>query len=526
MDIEMKNKLIYLSSVIMVCLLPATLQSQHRSEKRHYTFEKIELKNPWLKTGNGAGLVFNKADNYANVGGYFTTESGDYRNFDDPSKYSVVGIETKSYTKMGKVYFYGSFNYDYGVNQDLAWRGTIYPRANLNPITDSIPGKVLRESYIMTGKVGYKLNDRVSIGAEFDYNTSTAAKRVDGRNLNTLSMMNVSPGITYKGGILNLGFNLNYKRDVEEVEYDFIGDITGKKLFYMEGLWFQSSSGISSTVDDKRKYIKDIFGASIQAHLRTGELCFFNQFSASYGNTNNVEEDNFTKRYAAIEHLNYEYDGRLRLTTNNLDHFLLLSFASEEDLSYSIVNSYDRIPGETNQWAYFEHGKDLRYVTEHQKYGAEYKMFIRDGEWRCNWILSAGVNSNKYEKSYKLFPARYSQDFTINELFVKANRDFSLSEISSIDISVNGSVYNADGNMLDVYRPLDSGALALNQSLLEQDFAYQTADRFVAGLGMKYRRMVNMDKGSSIYLGASYNHMDAGDLGNRGYFSLSFGMNF
>jgi len=80
--------------------------------------------------------------------------------------------------------------------------------------------------------------------------------------------------------------------------------------------------------------------------------------------------------------------------------------------------------------------------------------------------------------------------------------------------------------MLDVYRPLDSGALALNQSLLEQDFAYQTADRFVAGLGMKYRRMVNMDKGSSIYLGASYNHMDAGDLGNRGYFSLSFGMNF
>ena len=113
----MKNRLTYISGVIAICLLPGLLYSQQISEKKHYTFEKIEMKSPWLLSGNGAGIVFNTAQNFANVGAYMTNESGSYRNFNQPESYSTFGIETKSYTKIKEVYFYGSFKYDYGIDR-------------------------------------------------------------------------------------------------------------------------------------------------------------------------------------------------------------------------------------------------------------------------------------------------------------------------------------------------------------------------------------------------------------------------
>lgn len=522
----MKNKLIYILSVIAICLLPNLSFSQQRLQKKNYTFEKIEMKNPWLLSGNAAGLVFNKAQNFANVEGFYTNESGGYRNFNDPKSYTTYGLETKSYTKIKDVYFYGSFKYDYGVNQDLAWRGTVYPESTLNPILDSVPGKALRESYIMTAKVGYNLNDHVSIGVEFDYNASTAAKRRDGRNLNTLSIMNIAPGVTFSTGALKLGLSLNYMRNVEEVEYKYIGETTGKSIYYMEGLWFYTTSGITSSTNLNRKYITDMFGGSIQAHVRTGNLCLFNQFAVNYGQEDDFEYYYFAKRYASVESLNYKYDGRFRLIGQSTDHTLSLSFVSKENLSSNIVNNYERVPDELNQWAFYEYGKTLRYMTNYQKYGAEYKALIRDGEWKSSWIFAAGVNHHIVEKDYKVYPALYHQEYSFTQFYARASRDFTLNETSLLNLELNGSLIDANGTKLEATNPLTTGSLKLNENLLNSDFAYNTAGRYSAGIGVKYMRMLNSENGSSVYLRANYNHIDAGDLGNRKFFSISLGLNF
>lgn len=522
----MKNKLIYISSVIVICLLPNLLYSQQVSPKKHYTFEKIETKNPWLLSGNAAGLVFNRAQNFSNLEGFYTNESGDYRNFDDPETYSTYGLETRSYTKINDVYFYGSFKYDYGVNENLAWRGTVYPESNLNPILDSIPGKVLRESYIMSAKVGYNLSDRISIGAEFDYNTSTAAKRKDGRNLNTLSMLSVSPGIIYRNNKLKLGLNLTYDRDVEEVKYEYVGETTGKEIYYMEGLWFYSTQGITTTANLERKYIRDIFGGAFQMHYRTGNLCIFNQFSAKYGQEDDGEDNNYNKRYAYVESLNYKYDGRFMLIGQNVDHILSLSYLGKENLSYNVVTNYERVPNELSQWDFYEYGKTLRYMTNYQKYGAEYKAFLKNDEWMSTWIFAAGINHLVSEKNYKVYPAHYKQDYSLNEIYLRASRDIDLNNKSSLNVELNGGYTTADGTMLEATNPLTSGALKLNENILKTDFDFYMADRFSAGIGAKYSRMLNLEKGSAVYLKANYKHIDAGDLGTRGFFALSLGLNF
>lgn len=523
----MKRRLKYISSVITICLLPALLFSQQISEKRHYTFEKIEMKTPWLLSGNGAGIVFNTAQNYANIGSYFTNESGTYKNFNQPENYSTFGIETKSYTKIKKVFFYGAFRYDYGINKDLAWRGTIYPGSNINTIVDSIPGKVLREDYVMNGKVGYNLSKKIAIGVAFDYQTSTAAKRVDGRNLNTLSKMSVSPGFTFTSKPLDAGLNLTYRRNVERLEYTYIGDKTGKSIYYMEGLWFYTVTGITNTTNLNRNYFQDLAGASIQAQLKAGKLTFFNQFSVEYGNEDDYEgsTSSASKRYAKVEKLNYVYDGVIRYSAGKTDHFLTLSFVNDENLSYNIINNYEPIPGEANSWTFYEYGKTLRYMTNYRKLGAEYKTYFRDGDWKCNWILAAGYNQHSVEKRYKAFPAYYYQDYTLNEIFARVNRDFDLNENASLNLDLNGAYIYGDGTKLRSYNPLTVGALKLNNSILDRDFDYNTAQRISVGGAIKYQRVLNATKENSIYCGLAYKYLTADDK-NRGFFSMSVGLNF
>jgi hypothetical protein len=520
----MKNRLTYISGVIAICLLPGLLYSQQISEKKHYTFEKIEMKSPWLLSGNGAGIVFNTAENFANVGAYMSNESGTYRNFNQPESYSTFGIETKSYTKIKNVYFYGSFKYDYGVNKNLAWRGTIYPGSNINTIVDSIPGKVLREDYIMSGKVGYNFSKKVSVGVAFDYQTSTAAKRIDGRNMNTLSKLNVSPGFTFSTKPVVLGLNLAYKRNVERLDYKFIGDNTGKSIYYMEGLWFYTVTGITNTTTLDRTYFQDTFGASLQAQVKVGNLSMFNQFSVDYGNENNHEK-NFSRRYAAVESLKYQYDGVIRYSTEKMDHFISLSFINDENLSYNIINNYELIPGEANNWAFFEYGKTLRYITNYQKLGAEYKTYIRDGEWKCSWIFAAGFNQHFVEKRYKAFPAYYNQDYTVNEFYLRINREFSVSDKASINLDLNGAYITGEGTKLRSYNPLTVGSLKLNNRILDADFAYNTADRVSVGGGVRYLRLLNPEKGNSVYCGVTYKYLTADDK-NRGFFTISLGLNF
>ena len=506
-------------------MLPALLFSQQISEKRHYSFEKIEMKTPWLLSGNGAGLAFNTAENYANFGTYFTNERGSYKNFNQPENYNTFGIETKSYTKVKKVFFYGAFRYDYGVNKNLAWRGTVYPGSNINTIVDSIPGKVLREDYLMSGKVGYKLSKKIAIGVAFDYQTSTAAKRIDGRNSNTLSKLSVSPGITLSTKPLDVGLNVTYKRNVERLNYTYIGDKTGKSIYYMEGLWFYTMTGITNTTVLDRYYFQDIFGASVQAHLKSGNLSFFNQFSVDYGNEDDYEGSNMSKRYAKVEILKYIYDGVLRYSAGKTDHFLSLSFVNDENLSYNIINNYELIPGEANNWAFFEYGKTLRYMSNYRKFGAEYKTYFREGEWKCNWILAAGYNQHSIEKRYKVFPAYYYQDYTLNEIYARVNRDFNLNESSTLNLDINGAYIYGDGSKLRSYNPLIVGALKLNNSILDNDFDYNTTERILIGGALKYQRVLNASKGNSFYCGLAYKYLAAGDK-NRGFFSMSVGLNF
>ena len=244
------------------------------------------------------------------------------------------------------------------------------------------------------------------------------------------------------------------------------------------------------------------------------------------GHENDYDGDSYSKRYAYTDILKYKYDGRFQYKGNGADHILSLSFLSDENASYYVVNSYEQIPEELNNYRYFEYGKVLRYMTNYQKYGAEYKTFIRDGEWKCSWILAAGVNRQIVEKDYRLYPAQYQQEITVDNAYLRVNKDFEIGDNSLFNLDLNGSYSTGKGDALDVKNPITVGSLRQNTNLLYTDFNYNTAEIISAGIGARYTRIMDSQKGRALYVGAAYKHYDAGDLGTRGVISLSLGMNF
>jgi len=539
----MKYKITYTIAIVAMVLQSGTLLAQKVSDKCLYYFDKLEKSAPWIISENGAGLVFNSAQNFSSFGAFYGNEEGDFKNYYDPTKYKTFGISTKSYVKSKGVYYFGELIYDYGIKNNQAWLGTIYPNTTNNPIVDSIPGKVLREDYYLNAKVGYPLSNSIAIGVNMNYHTATAAKRKDGRNYNVLSSFNVAPGIIFSKGIVNIGLDLSYKHNSEKVEYEYLGEETGKSIYYLEGLFFYSESTITSTVILDRAYLTDIFGGALQLELKKGKVKFFNQLKVNYNQESDFEDDNLIKRYAYTDGLKYDYTGTLSLSTKSIDNYLKLSFMDNQQFGYNVVTNYELVPGEINTWNYFEFGKTLRYMVDEMEYGAEYKGYVKrnDGcKWDFSWIFTLGGNYSKVNKDYKIYPATYHQDYENTQIYANLEKNFRIKNKSLIDINLGGSYTDGTGTILEVTNPVTTGSLLLNSNLLKHDFAYKTADRAKIGGGIKYTHIINATKGITAFCHASYAHQYLIDNGGgldsvldgvlpgtyRNMISVQIGLNF
>ena len=176
----------------------------------------------------------------------------------------------------------------------------------------------------MTGKIAYKMSEKIALGIGLNYNTSTMAKRKDGRNSNTFSALDVKPGVSFKFGNFTTGINLIYQYWTDKVKYEFIGDESGKNLYYMEGLFFMTKSGITNTTIVDRVYYMQSYGGAIQLDYRKDNFEFFNQFKIGSGYLNNYEDGALTKRYSREDLLNYQYNTSLKFMGNRINHFIQL----------------------------------------------------------------------------------------------------------------------------------------------------------------------------------------------------------
>ncbi|MEG0518179.1 MAG: hypothetical protein RR555_04845 [Bacteroidales bacterium] len=491
-------------SIAFLCFSALELSAQEISPRSYYSFDRIESKAPWLLSSNGAGLVYNTIEkSFSNVEAYYNNVSGDYKNYNEAKSIDNIGLETKSYTKLKNLYFYGSFNYDYAIKKDQTWLGTTYENTNLNPILDSIPGKNIREAYRLKSKVAYKISDLFSIGAAFNYETATSAKRTDGRNKNEFSNLFVSPGISFTTKYLNVGLNLSYGHNAENVQYEYYGEIMNKNLCYMEGLFMYVSSPYASSLVTMRRYEKDIFGGALQLEFKLGGFTFYHNLRIDSGKENDYEDQMFKKKYAMVSTLNYDYFGELKYSAACMDNSIRIRYSSQEDLSYGISNNYEQVPNDPNSWEYYEYGKSLRYMAQLQQYGIEYHGFIKKNEYLSKIDFTIGYNYTKSDKKEKIFPSEYEQNNNVSDFYASIRKNFVYGN-NIIRFNLCGGIAKGEGNPLIENNPLTTGALKLNKGVLAQDYIYRVSDHYRIGGGVNYSYVINKERGQALYVGVNY----------------------
>jgi hypothetical protein len=105
------NNKIFIGTAILLfsVLCPSLVAAQNSSVcdyKGFYSFERIEQITPWLRSGNGASLVFNASpDNFSGISLNYNNENGDFRNYNQAEKINGLGIGTKSYSRINNLYF-------------------------------------------------------------------------------------------------------------------------------------------------------------------------------------------------------------------------------------------------------------------------------------------------------------------------------------------------------------------------------------------------------------------------------------
>lgn len=498
------NKKLYIIGALLILFSANVSKAQEIARKSYYTFERLEEITPWLVSPNGSGLVYNTAENnLSNVGGYFNNISGDYRNYNQAKSMDNFGVQTKSYTRIKNLFFYGSFTYDYAVRKDQAWLGTTYENTNINPVLDSIPGKNIREAYILNAKVAYRFSDLFAGGIVFKYNAATSSKRIDGRNKNNFSALYVSPGISFTTRYLNLGLNLNYGHNGEDVEYKYYGEVTNKYLCYMEGLFIYNFAPVNETLIRYRRYEKNIFGGGLQLELKLGNLSFYNNLNADYCKENDYEDQAVKRRYAKVENLTYDYTGILKYAGAAMDNALTVKYRSTEDLSYNIITINEPVPGTLNLWEFYEYGSALRYTSQIRTLTAEYRGFIKKNEYISKVDFTLGFGYSDLERVEKIYPAEYRQENKVFDYYANVNKNF-LFGANILKISLRGGFSNGSGAPLTQKDPLTTGLLKLNKGLLAHDYVYRVSDSYRVGAGVDYSYIINKQKGQTLNIGVDY----------------------
>jgi len=170
--------------------------------KTFNSFKLLKSDNAWLGTENVAGLVFNKSEIKAGFEAGIDNGGGDLHRIREGKSFNDYSFLTESYQiQKNRLYIYGKFAYHFVDDNGGQWNGTYDPYSG-NPyiLADSVSGVTYhKENYNLSGGVGYKLNERFSLGCGAEYYAGVAAKQKDPRPQNIFVRFTFNPAIIFTG---------------------------------------------------------------------------------------------------------------------------------------------------------------------------------------------------------------------------------------------------------------------------------------------------------------------------------------
>lgn len=415
-------------------------------------------------------------------------QSDDSRNFE---------IRTESYYRFSeRLMLSGAISY--GMDKGKNMSGSVFINPEYIPfdiveMDKSNAGTKRREWYSLSGKAGYSLNSRISLGASWEYAVENYAKFKDLRHQNSMMDLSLSLGGKYKiTDNVTVGLAYVYRRNIQRVSFNIYGNTDRQytSLISFGGFYGRSELfGESGYTSNALPLFTQINGGTLQLLWETTNVKWFNEFGYYKDNGQFGTGSSTSITYSNHHSTGLEYESKLIIEKSRLSHVIELKVFSKslENNENSYKESTDA--NGVSQIVYYGSNK----VGEKEWYGADvtYSFLSGDGMRRSDWSagMGAGYYSRHLTASQYPFYRKQDIDMVHADLFVKKNW-FKKKNIYTL--SIEGGYSTGWGNMNEdgTYTSVSENQkvpVSLD-NLLVQEYDYNVASQVKACVSLGYER--------------------------------------
>lgn len=410
MRISLKRKILF---IVLSALAYQSFAGDPLRVNSFNTFRLIKSGNSWLETGNSAGLAFNQPNSNISFDAGPDHGDGDYHRIREGSKYNDYSFATESYQSLkNNIFLYGKFNFHSLDETGGQWNGT-YDPYNGNPyiLADSVSGTTYhKQNYNLEGGIGYKLNERISLGCGVNYYVAVGAKQKDPRPQNTYMRFSINPSLILHRANYKLGVDIGYRNLKEEIEYKVSRLNFSPTFFMFKGFGF---------------YSKDI-GTGFYRFLSGNEFFGGVQWEKNLKGVPTLTELKFNYNIQSIEDGNSvirKLDGgewrtynmvlneQITLRKGPTNHFFrgILSFSHGDgnEFTQNIVNE-----GPWNVPSYVTIGENLKFNRQTLNGTISYNYLKLKDQDRIVWDVVARVNYINNSEKYYYIPEIFTSGYT------------------------------------------------------------------------------------------------------------------
>lgn len=478
-----RNRFLWFALLLVCCGIASQTLSAQSTITRSETFREL---NPWLNSGNPAGLVFNPAVRFSVAGATYGFSNGSHRMSTDAPDTHRYALHSESFQTLKKVQLYGKAGYSGNIRKRHQWSAMLQPEVHLISLGDSFPGRRHDETYNICGGIAIPLTPCWNIGLNLDYNARAGNKNSNPRYKHTQNDVLFSPGLAFSCGIFRAGANFTFHRIIENVTYEF----SNNELYTFQTflpLWFYVDENISNGKNKFRTYQDQSYGGGVQFSFGNKRWEWFNEFRYS-GSTATTDISIPTgKRAGETERRNFNYTGRLTYHASLLHRL-------QPEYRRLLRTGYDNLQGPPENAA---SGKVEDYGRIRRS------SFITD-EATLNYTLARPYDSfvnrwavrtrfgYKHEKTlFFVYPASLSQSITRLSFATGYERRIPIRK-QLLEIGAGIEYTTGHGHLPETTTlngsPMPDIKIQQNQALLNNDFQTGTAETLIGNLRLQYTR--------------------------------------
>lgn len=448
---------------------------------------------------------------------------GDLVNYYQSDDSRDFEIRTESYYRFSEhMMLSGAISYGTDIGKNMSGSVFISPEYTPFDIVEmdkSNAGTKRREWYSLSGKAGYSLNSRFSLGASFEYAVENYAKFKDLRHQNSMMDLNLSLGGKYKiTDNVTLGSAYVYRRNIQRVSFNIYGNTDRQytSLINFGGFYGRSELfGESGYTSNALPLFTHTNGGALQLLWETTNIKWFNEFGYYKDNGQFGTGSSTSITYSNHNSTGLEYKSKLIIEKPRLSHVIELKVFSK-----SLGNNENSYKESTDangvsQIVYYGSNKvgEKDWKVADITYSILSGKCIRRSDWSVG--ISAGYYSRHVTASQYPFYRKQDINTAHADLFVKKNW-FKKKNIYTL--SVNGG-YSAgwgymdeDGTYTSV--PENQKEPVSLDNLLVQEYDYSTASQARTCVSLGYERGIS--EKFSLYSSVDFSFLTAFNTSMKG----------